>query len=115
MVASLDLMEDGKKEKIISIWKNMSEADKAHFINQVALALSVWGSNKKAKRLVVRILDIMTDNGTGTLADFGLYVEKALTISDVKDMSEKIKRASLIIEGYRVKNAMSSEPHLELV
>ncbi|MBD3210650.1 hypothetical protein GF318_04690 [Candidatus Micrarchaeota archaeon] len=115
MVASLDILDDEKKKRIIKIWKDMNEADKAHFINQVALALSVWGSDKKAKKMVVKILGIMTDNGTGTLADFGLYVEKALKLEESDEMKNDIKRAVLIIEGYRVKNALSSEPHLELV
>jgi hypothetical protein len=40
----LDFLEDKDKSRIVDIWKAMSESDKAHFINQVALALSVWGS-----------------------------------------------------------------------
>jgi len=115
MVASLEILDDENKERIINVWRGMSESDRAHFINQVALALSVWGSDSKGKRLVIEILRMMTEDGTGTLADFGLYVEKALGVSGSADIKEKVRRASLIIEGYRIKNAMSSEPHLELV
>lgn len=115
MVVSLEILDDGSKERIINIWRGMSESDKAHFINQVALALSVWGSDKKGKRLVIEILRMMTEDGTGTLADFGLYVERVLEARWAAEVEEKVKRASLIIEGYRIKNAMSSEPHLELV
>lgn len=115
MPFELNDLDEESAEKIINIWKSMDEGDKAHFINQVALALSVWGSDKKGKLLVLEILDLMTDNGTKTLADFGLYIDKILEGKGDKKASEKIERASLIIEGYRIKNAMSSEPHLELV
>lgn len=107
-------MDDAGKEHIITIWKGMSDIDKGHFINQVALALSVWGSDEKGKRLVVDVLRLMTTNGTSTLADFGLYVEKALKLEEAVGLSSKIKRASIIIEGYRIKNALPSEPHKEL-
>lgn len=110
----LDLMDDPGKEHIIAIWKGMSDIDKGHFINQVALALSVWGSDERGKRLVVDVLRLMTTNGTSTLADFGLYVEKALKLEGATGISSKIKRASIIIEGYRIKNALPSEPHKEL-
>lgn len=115
MVASLEILDDENKERIINVWRGMSESDKAHFINQVALALSVWGSDKEGKRLVIEILRMMTEDGTGTLADFGLYVEKVLEVGRATEVEERVRRASLIIEGYRIKNAMSSEPHLELV
>jgi hypothetical protein len=115
MMVALDFLDDESKTRIIKIWRGMEEGDKAHFINQVALALSVWGSDGKGKRLVVEILRIMTDNGTGTLADFGLYVDKVIALKVAPGLRDEIKRASLIIEGYRVKNAMSSEPHISLV
>jgi hypothetical protein len=57
----------------------------------------------------------MSSNGTGTLADFGLYIEKAIGAKGVSGMEDKIKRAALIIEGYRIKNSLPSEPHRELV
>jgi len=114
-MADMDIMDEENKEQIIETWKNMSEGDKAHFINQVALALSVWGSSTKGKKLVVDILKTMTSDGTQTLADFGLYIEKALEHIDDEELNQKIERASLIIEGYRIKNSMSSVPHLELV
>lgn len=110
----LDIVDDTKKAKIVKIWKTMSEDDKAHFINQVALALSVWGSDEKGKRLVVEALSIMTNNGTNTLADFGLYVDKLIEVREAAGLNEKVRRAAIIIEGYRIKNALSSEPHHEL-
>ncbi len=110
----LDVLDQASENRILSIWKTMSESDKAHFINQVALALSVWGSDEKGKRIVVDILALMTNNGTSTLADFGLYVERVLGSKDANGLDDKIKRAAVIIEGYRIKNALSSEPHHEL-
>jgi hypothetical protein len=113
-MVDLDFIDDASKSRIVSIWKVMSESDKAHFINQVALALSVWGSDEKGKRAVVEILRLMTNNGTQTLADFGLYVERISGSKIVSGLDDKIKRASIIIEGYRIKNSLSSEPHKEL-
>lgn len=113
-MVSLDFLNDESKERIVSIWKNMSESDKAHFINQVALALSIWGSDEKGKRVVVEVLKLMSQNGTNTLADFGLYVERVLEERESEGLSSQIKRAALIIEGYRIKNSLPSEPHREL-
>ena len=110
----LDILDDKSRERIVHIWKDMSDIDKGHFINQVALALSVWGSDERGKRLVVDVLGLMTLNGTSTLADFGLYVEKAAKMKSAAPISDKVKRAAVILEGYRVKNALPSEPHREL-
>ncbi len=111
---SLDFLDEENRERILSVWKGMDEADKAHFINQVALALSIWGSNENGRILVVKILGMMTNDGIETLADFGLYVDRVLDIEEAKGYDNEIKRAALIIEGYRIKNALSSEPHREL-
>ncbi len=113
-MVSLDLLDEPNKKKILKVWKEMSDNDKAHFINQVALGLSIWGSDPKGKKVVVEILKIMSSNGSGTLADFGLYVEEAVGARGTSGMDDKIKRAALIIEGYRIKNSLPSEPHREL-
>lgn len=113
-MVQLDFLDEGSKSKIVSTWKAMSESDKTHFINQVALGLSVWGSDDKGKRVVVEILGLMTSNGTNTLADFGLYVDQVASNPTVTDLADKIRRAAVIIEGYRIKNALPSEPHKEL-
>lgn len=55
-MVSLDLLDEKRKGKILGTWKKMSESDKAHFINQVALALSVWGSDQKGKRSLLKSL-----------------------------------------------------------
>lgn len=111
----LDILDEKKKRKIIDTWKAMSDEDKGHFINQVALALSIWGSDKKGKEIVLQVLRLMSTNGSSTLADFGLYIEDVLSIEKLADMDDKIKRAAIIIEGYRIKNALPSEPHRTLV
>ena len=113
-MAALDFLDEENKARIVELWKDMSESDKAHFINQVALALSIWGSDEKGKKMVLEVLRLMTNNGTSTLADFGLYVEKALASKESAGLEDKIKRAAVIIEGYRIKNALPSEPHREL-
>ncbi len=109
-----DYLSDETKMKIIDKWRLMSETDKAHFINQVALAMSVWGSDKKGRQLVVEVMNYMTQNGTATLADFGIYVERLLKSKFSTGRVAKIKRATLILEGYRVKHSLSSEPHKEI-
>jgi len=113
-MVSLDFLDEHGKKRVVEIWRGMSETDKTHFINQVAIALSVWGSDERGRRMVVEILKLMTANGTSTLADFGLYVDRAMGIREAEGLNDKIRRASLIIEGYRIKNALSSEPHHEL-
>lgn len=113
-MVSLDFLDDESKAKIIGLWKGMSESDKAHFINQVALALSIWGSDERGKKVVVQVLKVMGQNGTNTLADFGLYIEQVVGKEGTSGLEDKIKRAALIIEGYRIKNALPSEPHHEL-
>ena len=110
----LDYVSDGAKEQIVKMWKRMSETDKAHFINQVALALSVWGSDEKGRKLVVEVLGNMTETGTSTLADFGIYVQKLIKSETGSSRVAKIKRAGLILEGYRIKHSLSSEPHIEI-
>ncbi len=116
-VSYMDVFEkvdDETKSRIIERWKTMSESDKTHFINQVSLVLSVWGSDDRGKQLVVDILKSMVSNGSSTLADFGLYTDKALQSTIDGDLKAKIKRASLILDGYRIKNSLPSEPHKEI-
>lgn len=113
-MVSLDLLDEESKKKILKLWKGMSDNDKAHFINQVALGLSVWGSDSKGKRVVVEILKAMSTDGTETLADFGLYIEEVIGAKGTSGLDDKIRRAALIIEGYRIKNSLPSEPHRQL-
>jgi hypothetical protein len=115
LMVSLDLIDEKSKIKILKMWKDMSEEDKSHFINQVALALSVWGSDQKGRKVVLEVLKVMSANSSSTLADFGLYIEEVIGARGTAGLEDKIKRAALIIEGYRIKNSLPSEPHKELV
>ncbi len=108
-----DIPDDAKGE-IIEKWNRMSETDKAHFINQVALALSVWGSDERGRELVVEVLKLMTNNGTKTLADFGIYVEELIKTKKASGRVSKIRRVGLILEGYRIKHGLPSVPHIDI-
>lgn len=109
-----DYINDKTKSKILKKWKKMSETDKAHFINQVAISMSVWGSDEKGKRLVLEVMNLMMTNGTTTLADFGVYVEKLNKTKISAGKKKEIERASLILEGYRIKHGLSSIPHRDI-
>ncbi|MEM2909270.1 MAG: hypothetical protein QW590_00950 [Candidatus Bilamarchaeaceae archaeon] len=107
-------IDDKAKQRILDVWKTMSEIDKAHFINQVAIAMSIWGSDEMGKRLVVEVIRLMCHNGTKTLADFGLYVEKLKELKAAAAKKNKIERAALILEGYRIKHNLPSIPHRDI-
>jgi len=109
-----DYIDDKTKTKVLKKWKKMSETDKAHFINQVAISMSVWGSDEKGKRLVLEVMNLMMSNGTTTLADFGIYVEKLNKTKISTGKKKEIERASLILEGYRIKHGLSSIPHRDI-
>lgn len=109
-----DYINDEIKDRILKKWKKMSETDKAHFINQVAISMSVWGSDEKGKRLVLEVMNLMMSNGTTTLADFGIYVEKLNKAKISAGKKKEIERASLILEGYRIKHGLSSIPHRDI-
>ncbi len=102
------------KKKMVSIWKKMNQEQKDHFVNQVALALSIWDSDEKGKRLVAEILSKVVRDGSNTLSDFGLYLEEYEKSADFRDKRIQIKRAVTIVENYRVKHALSSVPHKEV-
>ena len=110
----LEHINEKTKTNILRSWKGMSETDKTHFINQIAIAMSVWGSDKKGEKLVAEVLKMMMTNGTSTLADFGLYVDKLLQIKAGAGKKDKIERAAIILEGYRIKYGLSSIPHRDI-
>lgn len=109
-----DNVEDETKEKLLRYWKAMSETDKIHFINQVAISLSVWGDDENGKKLVIEVIKMLLKNGSTTLADFGLYVENLLENKIPETKKAKIKRTSLILEGYRIKESLPSIPHKDI-
>jgi hypothetical protein len=107
----LDLDE---KRRVLDVWATMSESGKTHFINQVALALSVWGDDVRGKRLVIEVIRDMANNETKTLADFGIYAKKVEKNRLARDRSKKMKRAILVLEGYRIRHGLSSVTHKDI-
>lgn len=113
-MVEFDYLDLETKRRILEVWASMSETGKTHFINQVAIALSVWGDDVRGKRLVVEVLEYMAKNATNTLADFGIYAKKVEKSRLARDRPKKMKRAMLVLEGYRIKHGLSSLPHKEL-
>ncbi len=104
---------DSKKE-MVHIWEKMGGEDKDYFVDQVALALSIWGSDDAGKLLVGKVIGTLIKDGSENLADFGLYIEEYLEGNRGEKRSGKVERASGIIARYRLKNALSSVPHKEI-
>ncbi len=113
MVDVFENVPEQLKKKIIAAWREMDEDEKTHFVNQVALGMSIWGSDVEGNMMVVKVLELMANDGSSNLVDFGLYVSGLLD-QDGLNREEKVKRASGIIERYREKNALPSEPHKDL-
>lgn len=110
----MDLFSDLKPElrsKVVSHWSGMSESDRMHFINQLSLGLSIWGSDDPGKSIALEVLENMLEDGSSNLSDFGIYLDGLLSSKGLSGRVDKVKRASLIIDGYRLKNSLSSEPH----
>ncbi|MGV8176698.1 MAG: hypothetical protein ACP5NX_02795 [Candidatus Bilamarchaeaceae archaeon] len=99
------------KEFLVKRWKGMDKAHQNHFINQVALTLSVCGSDLDGRKVVVDVLHELVKDGSGNLSDFGIYLGKLLDERRFNGMTVKAKRASNIVEGYRMKHDLPSEPH----
>lgn len=101
--------EAGAKKTLVAIWNAMDKSDRDHFINQVALALSIWGADERGKKIVIQIIRNMLGDGSKNLADFGLYVE-FLDEDVVGTKSDKVKRVISVLESYRFKHDLPSEP-----
>ncbi len=107
----MDLFSDLNPEirkKVVSSWSSMSEDDKTHFINQLSLGLSIWGSDDPGKSIALNVLQKMVEDGSANPSDFGIYLDDLVSKKAINDRSDKVKRASLIIEGSRLKNSLSS-------
>jgi hypothetical protein len=105
-------VDEATKKKLVGVWKGMEERDRDFFIDQVALALSIWGSDQTGKSFIAKILTRMVEDGSGNLSDFGLYLE-AVT-GEAGKREGKVKKAGAIIDDYRMRNALSSVPHKEI-
>ncbi len=107
-------VDDEVKLKLVNIWRDMNDQGKDHFINQVSLVLSVWGSDDTGKKLVVDVLHSLILDSSLDLSDFGLYISALLERKSIAaERLPRIKRALVILEGYRIKNSLPSEPHKE--
>jgi hypothetical protein len=112
-MGAFDKVSGEAKKAMVAIWKTMNPEDKMHFVNQVALALCIWGDDEKGKEMVALILEKLVEDGSKNLADFGLYIEwfmKSGGEEIYKTKAEKAKRAALVIDGYRIKHGLPSEP-----
>lgn len=104
VVDAFSRLDEDIKIYIIEAWREMGEAERSHFINQVALALSVWGSDEEGRKLVVDVLMNLVADECVNLVDFSLYVHKLVNGNSARN--DKIRRVSLILEGYRLKNKL---------
>ncbi len=102
------------KRKLVVIWKSMSAEDRDHFINQMALSLSVWGSDDRGTKIAVELVKNLLEDGSKNLADFGLYLEY-LDERMLSSKEQKYKKAMNMLDDYRFKHALPSEPAKEFV
>ncbi|VVB98527.1 Uncharacterised protein [uncultured archaeon] len=114
MATVFDDFDMETKKKLVVIWKTMDEQDRDHFINQVALSLSVWGSDEKGKDIAVEIIRNMLVDGSKNLADFGLYLE-FIDSDELNGKADKFKKAVAVLDGYRFKHGLPSEPNKEFI
>ncbi|MEM4272380.1 MAG: hypothetical protein QXH30_02225 [Candidatus Bilamarchaeaceae archaeon] len=110
-MAAFEHIDEETKKGMVAIWKGMSEEDREYFVDQVALALSIWGGDEAGKLLVARVMSTLVKDGSKNLADFGLYIEEYLESNEKEGRKERMMRASDVINRYRMKNALSSVPH----
>lgn len=103
---------EATKKKMVKVWEKMDEKDRDFFVDQVALAMSIWGSDETGKSFIAKILEKMMEDGSENLSDFGLYVESIL--EEAEKRQDKVRRASIVIDDYRMRNALSSVPHKEI-
>ena len=113
-MGAFEKIKIGTKKDMVRIWKEMNEEDKDYFVDQVALALSIWGADDAGKTLVSKVLATLVEDGSENLADFGLYIEEYLSSNSGERRKGKMERAHGIIARYRLKNALSSVPHKEI-
>ena len=102
------------KKRIVELWRYMKGEDKEHFINQVALALSVWGSDDQGKSMVAKVMESLVKDGSKNLSDFGIYIDRLILAENDKALEARngeIVKAIEVVDAYRIRYEMSSEPH----
>ncbi len=109
MVSFKNLDEESKK-RIINLWKKMNETDKTHFVNQVAITLSVLGPENGGKKQIADVMKKLIDDGAENLADFGIYMRAGL-----KNLDRKERRAVNIVDNYRMKYNLPNMPSKPII
>ena len=102
-MGAFDSLPPQRKKKLIEAWKNMSQEDKAHFRNQIALALVLMGNTKTSKKTIAKILDYMIDH-TNNLSEFGHWFNKYM--SKISRKPKNASKAGIMLEAYRMKYAL---------
>jgi hypothetical protein len=106
------------KKRLLVIWRNMTEEDKEHFINQVTYALASWGTDDRGKELVVVVIEKMIEDGSTNLADFGLYLPWLLKEGLAylyPELQDNVKKAIEYVEDYRMRYELPSTPTRSLL
>jgi len=98
-------------KRMAKLWKGMDEEEKEHFVNQVALALSVLGDNKTGREAVAQAIKLLLLDGSTNLADIGLYLDKVAKGLRDRKLAHKIRKASLLLDSYRLRYDLSPVPH----
>ncbi|MEK6981304.1 MAG: hypothetical protein AABX38_00100 [Candidatus Micrarchaeota archaeon] len=110
-----ELLDDATKKNSAKIWNGMKQLEKDQFVDQVSLTLSILGSDKDGPKFVTKILSNLVKDGSSNLNDFGLYIE---TIHDddkfPEELNQKVHRALSVVEDYRIKHALASEPSKDI-
>jgi hypothetical protein len=102
------------KKRIVDLWRYMKQEDREHFINQVALALSVWGADDQGKSMVAKVMESLVKDGSKNLSDFGIYIDRLILAENDKALEARngeIVKAIEVVDAYRIRYEMSSEPH----
>ncbi|MDD5022575.1 MAG: hypothetical protein PHU63_00190 [Candidatus ainarchaeum sp.] len=103
-------LDPKSKARVIEVWSRMSESDKTHFVNQVAIALSVLGTDNGGKQQIEDVVKKLIEDGANNLADFGLYLRMGL-----KQLNKFEIRTVKIVDNYRMKYNLPTLPSKPLV
>lgn len=110
-----ELLGESTRKNSAKIWKGMKQIEKDQFVDQVSLTLSILGSDTDGLKFVTKIITNLVTDGSGNLNDFGLYIESIHDDDKLPaDFNQKVHRALSVIEDYRIKHALSSEPSKDL-
>jgi hypothetical protein len=105
----LNIFPPEVKRQILSIWKEMGEEDKEHFVNQIALFLTFYeGKEEMAKEIILDSIKTLVEDKCRNLADIGIYIARK------NEKSEEFKKAVRAINRYRFRASLPGEPRTVL-